>query len=190
MEPLDLGPATRVTADVVADVTDDQLDAPTPCPDYRVADLVDHLRGLAVAFADSARKQHGGGGPDVDGSRLGPDWRTETVAALHDLAEAWRHPGALEGMTVAGPLEMPADVAALVALNEVVVHGWDLARATGQPYEPDAAAVAAARGFVATFDAPADDDGGLFGPPVDVPEDAPELHRLLGATGRRPDWSG
>lgn len=90
---------------------------------------------------------------------------------------------------MAGPVEMPADAAALVALNEVVVHGWDLARATGQEYEPDAEAVATCRAFVASFDAPAD-DGGLFGPPVDVPDDAPELDRLIGATGRRPDWSG
>jgi uncharacterized protein (TIGR03086 family) len=189
MTTLDLEPATLVTADVVFGVDDDQLALPTPCPDYTVADLLDHVRGLSAAFAAAARKSGlTGAAPSPDGSRLGPKWRDDIVAALADLAEAWREPGAFDGLTMAGPVEMPADAAALVALNEVVVHGWDLARATDQPYPADGAAVAACREFVAAFEAPAEDDGGLFGPPVAVPADAPELDRLLGATGRRPDW--
>ena len=188
MSTLDLGPATRATADVVFGVDDDQLAGPTPCPDYSVADLLDHLRGLSAAFAAAARKTGTGAAADPDGSRLGPKWRDDIVAALADLAEAWREPGAFDGVTMAGPVEMPADAAALVALNEVVVHGWDLARATGQPYDPDAGSVATCREFVAAFDAPADDDG-LFGPPVDVPADGPALDRLVGATGRQPDWT-
>jgi uncharacterized protein (TIGR03086 family) len=67
------------------------------------------------------------------------------------------------------------------------VHGWDLAVATGQPYDPDSAAVTACLGFAQSFEAPADDDGGLFGPPVAVPSEAPVLDRLAGATGRRPN---
>ena len=92
-------------------------------------------------------------------------------------------------MTMAGPVELPADVAALVAVNEVVVHGWDLARATGQPYEPDADSVQACLDFATSFEVPADAGEGPFGPPVDVPSDAPVLDRLAGATGRRPDWA-
>ena len=85
---------------------------------------------------------------------------------------------------------MPAEVAALVALDEVVVHGWDLARSTGQGYDADDAAVAACLAFVASFEAPAEgDDGGLFGPPVAVPDDARVLDRLIGATGRDPSWT-
>jgi uncharacterized protein (TIGR03086 family) len=85
---------------------------------------------------------------------------------------------------------MPAGIAALVALDEVVVHGWDLARATGQPYEPDEPAVLASLAFAEGFEAPAGAaDGGPFGPPVPVPPDAPALDRLAGATGRDPAWT-
>ncbi len=82
----------------------------------------------------------------------------------------------------------PPDVAALVALNEVVVHGWDLARATGQPYKPDAASVAAALGFARSFEVPEDDADAPFGPPSLSPP-TPRSRPLAGATGRRPDWS-
>jgi uncharacterized protein (TIGR03086 family) len=190
MTALDLGPATRATAALVAGVRDDQLGDPTPCPAYSVADLLDHLGGLSVAFTQAALKDtpEGGHEPSADGSRLEPEFRDRIGAALSGLAEAWRAPGAFDGMTMAGPIELPADVAALVALNEVVVHGWDLARATGQPYDPDADSVQACLGFATSFEAPADAGEGPFGPPVDVPSDAPVLDRLVGATGRRPDW--
>ena len=50
MDPLDFGPAATTMARLVTRVTDDQLTARTPCPDYTVADLVDHIGGLAFAF--------------------------------------------------------------------------------------------------------------------------------------------
>jgi uncharacterized protein (TIGR03086 family) len=87
---------------------------------------------------------------------------------------------------------MPADQAALVALDEVTIHAWDLAVATGQSYPADPAAVEACRGFVAGFEPPpggAADDGGLFGPPVVIAPEAPGLARLLGAAGRDPAWT-
>jgi len=192
---LDLRPAVAATAAVVAAVPDDRLAGRTPCPDWSVADVLDHLGGLSLAFTMSARKEplDMSGGPTVEGSRLEPGWRGRIVAALHGLGEAWATtPGAFEGRTQAGPVEMDADEAALVALDEVVVHGWDLAVATGTPYDPDPASVATCRAFVDSFAPPeggAADDGGLFGPRVDVAPSAPELHRLLGATGRRPDWT-
>jgi uncharacterized protein (TIGR03086 family) len=189
MTALDLGPATRATAALVAGIRDDQLGHPTPCPAYTVADLLDHVAGLSVAFTAAARKDQTPHEPSADGSRLAPDFRDRIGVALADLAEAWRTPGAFDGMTMAGPVELPADVAALVALNEVVVHGWDLARATDQPYDPDPGSVQACLGFARSFEAPDEADGGPFGPPVDVPSDAPALDQLAGATGRRPDWA-
>ena len=62
---------------------------------------------------------------------------------------------------------MPAEVVGLVALDELVVHGWDIAVATGQPYEPPAHEIEAAMAFVTSFDAPR--DGRLFGPIVPIP---------------------
>jgi len=192
METIDFGPATSAVARLVHGVRDDQLGNRTPCPAYTVADLLDHIGGLALAFRCSATREPlpGGGAPQADGSRLESGWRDRIARDLGALADAWRDPAAYDGMTQAGPIEMPADVAALVALDEVVVHGWDLARATAQDYAPGEDAATAALAFATSFEAPADaDDGGLFGPPVPVPADAPVLDRLVGATGRDPHWA-
>jgi uncharacterized protein (TIGR03086 family) len=83
-------------------------------------------------------------------------------------------------------MEMPAEVVGLVALDELVVHGWDIAVATAQPYDPSTQEIEASMAFVASFDAPR--DGALFGPIVSVADDAPQLDRLLGLTGRDPSW--
>ncbi len=159
-----------------------------------MADLLDHIGGLALAFTAAARKDElpRGGAPSADGSRLEDGWRDRIATRLDDLGEAWQDLAAYDGLTMAGPIEMPGDEAALVALDEVTVHAWDLARATGQPYLGDPAAVAACHAFVTAFEPPpggAADDGGLFGPPVAVPDDAPPLDRLIGATGRDPAWT-
>ncbi len=188
MALLDLGPSCTLVARLVADLPDARLAGPTPCPAYAVADLVEHLDGLALAFTAAARKEPlADADPAPDGGLAG-GWRERVPARLAALAAAWTDPAAYAGTTTAGGVEMPGEVTALVALDEVVVHGWDLARALGAPYDPDPAAIAACLDFVGSFDAPAD-DGGLFGPPVPVRADAPALDRLIGAAGRDPAWT-
>jgi uncharacterized protein (TIGR03086 family) len=178
--------ATRL-ADVLAVVSDKDLAKPTPCPDASVGDLIDHIRTFCVAFTRSARKEgRDGPPPQANASDLPPDWRQTMPEALDTLAAAWREPGAWDGMSHAGPVELPAEMAGLVAVDEMVVHGWDIAVATGQPYEAADNEVEAALSFVNNFDVPR--DGSLFGPVVEVAEDAPPLQRLLGLTGRDPHW--
>lgn len=194
MSTLDFTAATRATATVVAGISDEQLAGATPCPAYSVADLLDHVAGLCLAFTASATKERiEDAAPSADGSNLPSDWRSVIPARLTALSDAWHTtPGAYDGMTQAGPIDLPAPVAAQVALNEVVVHGWDLAVATGRPYDADPAAVAVCTEFVTSFEPPADgpaDDGGLFGPPVTPAPDASALDRLVAAAGRHPDWA-
>lgn len=189
----DLTPATTIMAEIVTNIRDDQLDQPSPCLDTSVAALLDHVDGLSQAFAAAAADDHPAGG-DVspafgDGSRLGADWRAMIPAHLAALAESWRSEGAWQGQTQAGGVVMPRDVAGSVVTNELLVHGWDLAVATGQPYRADPGLVAAALEFVEpTASASPQGTPGLFGPPVAVPDDAPPLDRLLGLTGRDPRW--
>ena len=190
MEPIDFTPAVTTLRDLVASVSDDQLTAPTPCPDYTVGDLVEHIGGLAIAFTGAARKQPVPGSEDGgrgDGSRLEPGWRERIDRDLADLAEAWRDPAAYDGEAMAGGVTMPGPIAASVALNEVVVHGWDLATAIGRPFEAADADVAACMAFAEPFSTPetADQRGDAFGPVIPVAEDAPALVRLLGMMGRR-----
>jgi uncharacterized protein (TIGR03086 family) len=155
-----------------------------------VAGLLDHLDGLAQAFVGAARKAPLYGAPSADAAHLSEQWRQIIPARLAALTQAWADPGAWTGMTAAGGLELPGEVAGLVALDEVVVHGWDLARATGQPFTVEDGLVEAALGFVRTaVDAHPDGSPGLFGPPVPVRDGAPPLERLLGLTGRDPSWA-
>jgi uncharacterized protein (TIGR03086 family) len=99
---------------------------------------------------------------------------------------AWGELDAWVGVTYAGRLEMPAGAVGLVALDELVVHGWDLAVATGQPYEATTEEVEGAMSFVTWFDAPR--DGTIFGPIVPVADRSNQLDHLLGLTGRDPHW--
>ena len=173
MDTLDLGPATRTLSHLVAGVRDDQLTAATPCPAYVVADLADHIGGLALAFTAAARKSvTTSSPPSVDGSRLEDGWRTRIVGDLERLAEAWRDPAAYDGFASAGGVEMPGPVAATVALNEVVLHGWDLAVATGQEFTVRDEDVATCFTFVEPTTLPENEGmrGGLFGPVVPVPD--------------------
>lgn len=184
----DLGPAASAVAALLDGVSDADLDRPTPC-DYPVAALLDHFVLLTAAFTDTARKADGrtGSPPVPAAAHLDPQWRTVLPQQLDGLVAAWRQPSAWEGMGTAGGVTMPADVMAVVALDELVLHGWDLARATGQPFEPDPTSVEIVHGFTAQFGESGAE--GLFGPTVPVAPDAPLFDRALGNAGRDPGWS-
>jgi uncharacterized protein (TIGR03086 family) len=193
----DLEPAARELTRLVQGVRDDQLDAPTPCPDYRLGDLLEHVHGLALAFTAAARKERlpgGPVGPSGDASRLPEDWRTSIAARLEELARAWREPGAWEGTTAIATFDgAPADQVGVTAVNELVVHGWDVARASGQDITVHDESIGPCLGFAGFLTGPDGDAmrqaGPAFGPPVDVPGDASVLDRVVAANGRQPRWA-
>ncbi|MGN9762760.1 TIGR03086 family metal-binding protein [Streptomyces sp. SD31] len=188
----DLGPQARIVARLAEGVTDEQLSAPTPCPDMAVRNLLGHLIGLAVAFRDAGRKDLGvttDTSPEAAVPDIGPGWRAELPKVLDELAEAWRDPDAWAGMTRAGGVDLPGAVAAAVAVDELVIHAWDLAVATGLPYAPDPAALKSSYDFLRAAADEGDRGGGIFGPVVPVPEGAPLLDRAVGLSGRDPGWA-
>jgi uncharacterized protein (TIGR03086 family) len=186
----DLHPAARAVAQLLGSIGDERLKDPTPCPEYAVRELLGHVVGLATAFRDAARKEFGPSTNTDPGSTLPvleDDWRTVLPQRLHGLAESWRQPEAWDGGTRAGGVSLPAAVAGRVAVNELVIHGWDLARATGQEYAPDDASLRVSYELLKpSGDAPG--RAGMFGPVVAVPENAPLLDRVIGLSGRRPGW--
>src|SRR6266852_963445 len=107
----DLQPAAERVAMLVESVPNDALDRPTPCAEYSVGDLVDHIGGAALAFAGAAKKQPLERGSAGDASRLGTDWRTRIPRDVRAMAVAWRDPDAWTGMTAAGGVELPGEVA-------------------------------------------------------------------------------
>jgi uncharacterized protein (TIGR03086 family) len=184
----DLGPAADEVARVVSGIRDDQLDGRTPCEGTPVAGLLDHLVGLTYAFRCTAEKTPLPGQASTSPDSLVPDWRTRLPEQLSAMAEAWRSPAAWEGMASAGGATMPAPAMAAVALDELVIHGWDLAVATGQPYSVSDADAAACTSFAGAVGESPDERAGLYGPRVPVPADASPFDRLLGLTGRDPGW--
>lgn len=197
MPKFDHEPAAAAVTALLDTITDEQLSAPTPCPGLPVAALLDHLLGLSLAFTWAAGKsvpdEFRGAAPgpgQSTGADLDPKWRTLLPERLDRLVEAWREPAAWAGMTEAGGVTMPGEVTAVVALDELLMHGWDLARATGQPYAAAPASAEIVMGFLIESAAPqsAGMRAGLFGPVVEVPAGAAAFDRALGLAGRDPAW--
>ncbi|MEV0541454.1 TIGR03086 family metal-binding protein [Nocardia salmonicida] len=190
MEPqFDFEPAARSLAAVVDGITDDQLADPTPCAESTVRDLLAHVVGLTEAFRQAATKESVGRSvppPAGSDSPLPDDWRTRIAAQLETLTAVWRVAQAWDGDTEAGGVELPASVMAIVALDEITIHAWDLAVATGQELTVDPVDLAILHEFLRETDP--EGTPGLFGPIVEIPADAPAFDRLLGLTGRDPAW--
>jgi uncharacterized protein (TIGR03086 family) len=189
----DLGPAAQRMTELIKGTSDDQLDLPCPCSSITLGDLIHHISEFTIVFTGAAKKDKDAParGAPPDASQLGADWRTRIPQNLTRLAEAWRDPEAWTGMTRAGGGDLPAEVAGIVALDELVLHGWDVAQGSGQDYGCDQETLEAAYAFVAPFSAPDMEAQreGLFGPVVTVPDAAPLLDRLLGLSGRDPAWT-
>jgi uncharacterized protein (TIGR03086 family) len=178
------------TADVLAGVTEDQLDGSTPCEKLTLRELVAHVGGLGVAFAAAGRKDLGeltNTPPGEGGYHLDDDWRAAYPGNLAGLAAAWRDASAWDGMTRVGGVDLPGGVCGMVGLTEVVVHGWDVAVASGQDFEVDDDVAEAVLAHLASFTA----DGpveGLFDAAVEIGPEATPFERALAFSGRNPGW--
>jgi uncharacterized protein (TIGR03086 family) len=191
---VDLTRPAQALSDVVGGVRDDQLGLPTPCAGLCVGDLVDHADGLAVVFAAAAAKNLGpitAAAPIPSAAHLTAGWRAALPGELAALAAAWSDPAAWDGMTQVGGIDLPGQVAGWVALHELVLHGWDIARATGHPYALDEASLATTFATLRHMYPPEHPERrtGIFGPPLDVGPDTPPLDRVVAFSGRDPGWS-
>ncbi|WP_314174936.1 TIGR03086 family metal-binding protein [Streptomyces winkii] len=180
---IDLKPACRRMTDLVAGVSDAQLGDSTPCTEYTVRDLIDHVDQVSRAFTAIARKEPGERAEAP--ASAGGDWRAGVSKAVLALGDAWDSTAAWQGMTEGPGVELPNERWGKIALTEMVVHGWDLAGATGQQFGLPGETLRACFEHVAEFvpNAPVE---GLWGPPVEAPADAPLLDRIVAVTGRRP----
>jgi uncharacterized protein (TIGR03086 family) len=194
MSIVDLRPAAWRLGELVARTADGELGRPTPCPAYTVGDLIEHIGGMARAFAVAARKEGGPYaelGPAGDAAWLAADWRSGIPADLGAVAAAWIDPAAWCGLTRIAGSDAPAGIVGLSLADELVVHGWDLARATGRPYDCEPELLDAAEGFLAQVtspDAPSGRDV-AFGPPRPLRDDACSLDRVIALAGRDPGWT-
>jgi uncharacterized protein (TIGR03086 family) len=182
--PIDLAPAAAPLAALVTAADDDDLRAPTPCADWTVADLLDHLDVVVGGFAALAR------GDDDPGPGTGHwevDRREALATRIGAMADAWRDPDAWEGTAGApGGPELPRPTWALIGLTELVVHAWDLARALDRPAPelPDET-LRACLDHVLVF-VPGAPLPELWCDPVTPRVDAGTLDRIVAVTGRTP----
>jgi uncharacterized protein (TIGR03086 family) len=184
--PLDLDPPVRQLGLLLLGITDDDLRSPTPCEDWTVGDLLDHIVEVTRALAQAAQKLVEAPGtaaplPPPSASRLPTHWRGRLPVLLEDLATAWRNPAAWAGSAQYGGIAMPAVAAGTEAVNELTMHGWDLARATGQDFATDPRILEALIEFLAQ-------KAGRAVPAIEAGDELMLLEAALVLSGRDPAW--
>ena len=161
---------------VVGGISPDQLDNPTPCAKFTVRGVLEHMIGGATVFAAGFRAVEPGT-PDT----------TDVLAAfgraLSELAASINSDGAFE-RTIQAPFgTTPGASFARYVVLDGLVHGWDLAMATGQAYEPSDALVGAVEAY-AREAVPPMRDGDTFAEAVSPAASASPIERLAAFTGR------
>ena len=160
----------------------DDLECTTPCAGFTVAGVLEHMLGGATAFAPAFR-----GGPSPD-SPPAPDDQAPLQErwhhALRELHDAVHAPGAQE-RTIASPFgEVPGSTFARYVAFDGLIHGYDLAAATAQPYSPPDDLVAEIDGFARQLLQPEMRDGDTFAAETEAPAGATPLERLVAFSGR------
>jgi uncharacterized protein (TIGR03086 family) len=160
----------------------DQLDNSTPCEEFAVRDVLDHMVTLGGSFAYAFR---GEPVPEIDSPDTdGRVPTTEFHDTMDDLLASVMSPGAME-RTVASPVgEMPGETFARLVAFDGLIHGWDLSVATGQPYVPPAAVVEAVDAFARAALTDEIRSTGMFKPATEAPWDSSRLEQLVAFSGR------
>ena len=185
MDMLDLfDRATAWSATKVAGAAS-QLDAPTPCDEWNVRRVIDHMLFVQQMFAAGPS---GGivappSGPPPE--LVGDDPAGEYEEARKNTIVAYSEPGVIDGMLNDG--QRPAATMLGIAFCDQLVHGWDLARATGQDATMPGDLAAAAWAFLnGSIPDERRGPGNNFEAAVAVPDDASDQDKLVAYCGRKP----
>jgi len=182
----EMASAAAETARVVSGVSAGQLADPTPCKEWDVRALLNHI----ILWTGYSAEQRAYGGSVAEelmtkDFAAEPGFAEDYAAQVAKAVAAWSEPAAWEReLDIMGSATPGVDVAELL-IAETVLHGWDLAVATGQEYRcDDAVAAVVLRTVEANAELFRQYRG--FGPPVPVPDDAPVFGRALARSGRDP----
>ncbi|GAA4901372.1 TIGR03086 family metal-binding protein [Streptomonospora salina] len=160
-----------------------QWGSPTPCSEWDVHDLLNHLTGeqLWVPFllAGGTIEE---AGDRYDGDLLGEEPVATWEVASRESRSAWLQPGALERTVHLSFGDAPGELYLWQMTFDLAVHAWDLARAVGADEKIDPAL---AEALVDWLGGQSPGAGALFDPPAPVEADADAQTRLLALTGRR-----
>jgi uncharacterized protein (TIGR03086 family) len=174
---------------VVAGATTHPLDGPTPCTDWDLRTLLNHTI-LWTAYSAERRARDEKLPDELTSTDFTAqaDYAQAYAAQIDRAVMAWSEPGAwTRELAMMGTPTPSADVGALL-VAEMVLHGWDIARATGQDYHCDGPVLAAAAQAVAA-NAELFRQYEGFAAPVELAPGAPEFDHLLATSGRDPAWT-
>jgi uncharacterized protein (TIGR03086 family) len=183
-----LSQAMASTGTVLAGVSKDRLDAPTPCASWQVRELVNHVVGGATYFAVTAET---GEAPSREGEQdfCAGDFVAEFTTGAARAVKAFDADGVMDKTLKLPFAELPGGVFVNIAAMDVFTHGWDLARATGQSTDLDPALAEQLLAFAEALlpDAMRGPDGQApFGAEVEAPAGADAADRLAAFLGRQP----
>ena len=186
--------ASRRVQEIMAGIRQDQGDDATPCTEWNVRDVMNHVIGGAEVLAGSLEGNiaEGVGGVSPVSSYSGEmDVANLALAYANESARilaAARVPGAMDAATPGGMMTVPQFLIAMA--TDHIIHGWDLARATGQDDTLDAEVVEAAYAMMTLPEGSMFVDMGrqmgFVGPAVAVPDSASVQDKLIGHMGRQP----
>lgn len=167
-----------VLQQVLHPVARDDLSKSTPCSEYDVAQLTDHLLNSITVIGGAVGAQF----PDRDTS---DSVERQVIAAARPALDAWHRRG-LDGSVMLARNEMSARVAVGILSIEFLVHAWDYAMATGRDVDVPDSLAEYVLGLAKKIITPQGRTNVGFDPPVEVPADAGALDRLIAFTGRKP----
>ena len=185
MDALQYRRALLNTGRIVLGVRPEHLSEPTPCPAWDVRLLLNHIIGGNYMFAEVAKGGRVDAGGEMD-DHTRPDPGSNYIASADAVMAAWAEPGAMERRCHMPFGDIPASAAVSIHFLDIVVHGWDLARATGQDTTIEADLAAEALDISHGLLSPELRATGVFGPEVPVSADDPLHDRLVAFMGRRP----
>jgi len=185
--PLDFEQPARQLRSLLLGIDEHEITDPTPCGAWTVAALLVHIMSFSLAFAQAARKVAEAPGtagppPQPDPADLPQHWRSRMPVLIEELSAAWRDPAAWTGTSRVGGGTMPAATIGVFAMNELVMHSWDLAKATGQDYAVDPRILEVLIELLSQGPSP------LFGPVVPTQDEDSLLDQAVGLAGRDPHW--
>jgi uncharacterized protein (TIGR03086 family) len=165
---------------IVGHIRPDQFDLPTPCSNFTVREVIDHMIGGAEAFAPAFR----GTATTNPGTDGGAHPSARFRAAMADLLDAVQSPGAMT-RTVEAPFgTVSGEVFARFVAFDGLIHGWDLATSTSQAYDPPADIVGQVAAFAHQALVPEMRDGETFAEATVAPQGSGELAQLVAFSGR------
>ena len=188
MEPTEqLAVILPTIVDIVDRIDADQLGAPTPCANFDVQGVLDHLIAGASTFVPAFRGETTGDAPGPGAHPSTPPGQvpvTEFASVMSDLLDAVNSPGAMDRMIDAPFGTVPGSVFARFVAYDGLIHGWDLATSTGQTYTLPDELVGEVSAFAHEALGPDMRDGDTFAAATTAPTGAGALVELVAFSGR------